>query len=375
MTERHVPQAVTFASLFGRHAPVTASAHGRVNLIGEHTDYNDGFVLPTIIPQATHVTLASRDDRRARVFSTLRADAGVVEYGLGDEHRTGRWIDYVQGVTFALARAGHTLTGFDAWIDSDVPLGSGVSSSAALLVAMLRALREANGLAIDDVRLARLGQEAENDLVGAPVGIMDQMCASLADEHAALLLDCRSLHYERVPLPEHADLVVINSGVAHRLSEGDSGYATRRQQCDAAAHLLHVASLRDLTMADLPRAMDLPEPLGRRVRHVVTENARVLEAAAALRAGDLASVGRLFAESHTSMRDDYEVSATEVDLLVEIAATDDEIHGARLTGGGFGGAIVAFARAGAGRAAAQRIAARYADRSRQTPTILVPVTT
>ena len=149
-----------------------------------------------------------------------------------------------------------------------------------------------------------------------------------------------------MPLPDHADLVVINSGVAHRLAEGDSGYATRRQQCEAAAHLLHVASLRDLTLADLPRAMDLPEPLGRRVRHVVTENARVLDAAAALRAGDLTTLGRLFAESHASMRDDYEVSAPEVDLLVDIATAEEGILGARLTGGGFGGSIVAVARRG-----------------------------
>ena len=372
MTEPHLCQSSTFDAVFARQAVVAASAHGRVNLIGEHTDYNDGFVLPTLIPQATHVTLAPRDDRRARVFSTIRASEGIVEYDLGKEQHTGRWIDYVQGVTFVLARAGFPLTGFDVWIDSDVPLGSGVSSSAALEVAMLRALREANGLAFDDVRLARLGQEAENDLVGAPVGIMDQMCASLADERSALLLDCRSLHYERLPLPEHADLIVINSGVAHRLAAGDSGYATRRQQCEAAAHLLHVASLRDLTMADLPRAMDLPEPLGRRVRHVITENARVLEAASVLRAGDVVEVGRLFTASHASMRDDYEVSATEVDLLVDIASADDDVHGARLTGGGFGGSIVAFARHATGPVVAARVAAEYARRSRQTPTILVP---
>jgi galactokinase len=280
----------------------------------------------------------------------------------------------VQGVTFALARAGFRVGGFSAWIDSDVPLGSGVSSSAALEVAMLRALREANHLDLDDVRIARLGQEAENDLVGAPVGIMDQMCASLADQHAALLLDCRSLEHERIALPRGADLVVINSGVTHRLAAGDSGYATRRSQCEEAARLLGVSSLRDLAAGDLPRAMALPEPLGRRVRHVVNENARVLEAAAALRSGDVDAAGRLFVASHASMRDDYEVSAPEVDLLVAIAAADADVHGARLTGGGFGGSIVALARAGAGADVAARVSAAYAAQSGQTPTVLVPAT-
>jgi len=372
MTSSRAGTAQDFASLFGRPSTVVAVAHGRVNLIGEHTDYNDGFVLPTLIPQSTRVELAPRDDGQARVFSTRKATEGIVSYRVGGEMPTKGWLDYVQGVTHVLGGAAFTIRGFDALIDSDVPLGSGVSSSAALEVAMLRAVRDAFSLELDDVRLAMLARQAENEFVGAPVGIMDQMCSSLADERSALLLDCRSLTFERVPLPEGADLIVINSGVAHRLQAGDSGYATRRQQCEEAARLLGVASLRDVTADDLPRALELDEPLGRRVQHVVTENARVLDAAAAMRNGDLVELGRLFAESHVSMRDDYEVSASEVDQLVTIATADDAVFGARMTGGGFGGSIVACARKGDGRAAARRIAASYGEQSGQTPTVLVP---
>ncbi len=347
---------------------VTADAPGRVNLIGEHTDYNDGFVLPTAIPQRTRIELTVRSDRTVRVSS---AEIGAPEqYELGAEKPGRGWLDYVQGVTHTLLADGFVLSGFDAKITSDVPLGSGLSSSAALEVSLLRALRTAFGLALDDVTLALVGQRAENGFVGAHVGVMDQMASSLADRGTALFLDTRDLSFERVPLPPTADLVVINSGVAHDLTAGD--YNTRRAECEQAAALLGVGSLRDMTEADLPRIARLPDPLNRRVRHVVTENARVLRAVAAMKADDLAELGRLFAASHASMRDDYEVSAPAVDLLVSLAAADPAIHGARLTGGGFGGSIVALARIGTGRAAAARIAAAYNQQTAHHATVLVP---
>jgi galactokinase len=362
---------IEFQQRFGRSPDVSADAPGRVNLIGEHTDYNGGFVLPTAIPQRSRVELALRSDRTVRMFTTACEDNGQVQqYDLGTEARGRGWLDYVQGVTWLLRSEGHELTGFDGRIDSDVPPGSGLSSSAALTVSLMRALRKAFGLSLADVPMALLGQRVENEFVGARVGVMDPMAAGLADDGTALFLDARSLEYERLPLSPGAGLIVIHSGVSHRLSGGD--YNTRRRECERAADRLGVKQLRDLTAADLPRIMELPDPLGRRTRHVVTENDRVLAAVAALRAGNCQSLGELFCASHQSMRDDYEVSIPEIDLLVELAAQEQEICGARLTGGGFGGSVVMLARAGFERGIARRIAAKYAAHSRQQPKVLVP---
>lgn len=363
--------APAFRDLFGRDPDVTARAPGRVNLIGEHTDYNGGYVLPTAIPQVTTAELSARGDRSVRAVSAdMEGPAVMGEYELGEEARGRGWLDYVQGVTQALLRSGRVIGGFDLRVSSEVPIGSGLSSSAALEVSLLRALRSAFGLAIDDVELALLGQRAENDLVGAPVGVMDQMASSLASEGTALFLDTRTLEVKRVPIPKSAEIVVINSGVAHNHAAGD--YRTRRAECERAAALLGVAQLRDLSMADLPRAEALPDPLGRRARHIVTENQRVLDAVAAMSAEDLPRLGELFRASHQSMRDDYEVSIPEIDMLVEIASADRAIFGARLTGGGFGGSVVLLARRGSGASAAARIAPAYAARSGRTPTVLVP---
>ena len=359
----------SFVDLFGRPPAIHAEAPGRVNLIGEHTDYNGGFVLPTVIPQRTVVDLVLRDDRRVRAWSAnVDAAHQMMEFVLGDEARTRTWLDYVQGVMVALRNRGHRLTGADIRIESAVPVGSGLSSSAALEVSVGRAWRSACGLAIDNVELAAVGRWAENEFVGAPTGIMDQMVVSLGASGTALFLDTRSMRFEQVPLPRGVDLVIIDSGVRHQLVSSE--YAARRAQCEEACRLLKVPQLRDLGVADLPRVNALPEPLCRRARHVVTENHRVLQAVLAMKSDDAGQLGDLFYGSHASMRDDYQVSVPAVDCLVEIASADPDIFGARLTGGGFGGAAVMLARAGSGPSAAQRIAGRYQEESGQTPTIL-----
>jgi galactokinase len=360
-----------FEALFGGPPEVEASAPGRVNLIGEHTDYSGGWVLPTVIPQRTRVQLRRRGDGVARAWSA-QVGGEPASYRVGAEARAGGWIDYVQGVSRALLAAGHPLGGFDARFDSAVPLGSGVSSSAALEVALARALRDAFGLPLDDVAVAMAGHRAEVEFVGAPVGVMDQMASSLARPGEALLLDTRTLAHERVLIPASLELVVVDSGVPHSHATGE--YRTRRAEVERAAALLGVAVLRDVAPGDA-RIDALPDPWRRRARHVVRENARVLELADALRRDDPGCAGRVLSAGHASLRDDFEVSTPEVDLLVGLAAGDPACLGARLTGGGFGGSIVALARPGAGAGLARAVAAEYARRTGRRARVLVPPST
>jgi galactokinase len=360
------PLLARFEQVFGTAPAVTTEANGRVNLIGEHTDYNGGFVLPSAITQSTCVALRPRTDSVVRVVSTA---CGEASYRIGHEARTGTWIDYVQGMSRALADAG-SLSGFDAAVASDVPIGSGLASSAALEVAFGRALREAFGLPVGDVEIARAGQRAEHELVGAPVGIMDQMAASLADTATALLLDTRSLEYERIRLPAAGELLVIHSGIVHDNARGE--YAKRRDECRRAAALLGVAELRDVGPDEISSIQSLPAPLDRRARHVVTENARVIAAAAALRRSDLSELGELFNASHASLRDDFEVSIDAIDTIVAIATTSPDVFGARITGGGFGGSVVALTRAGVARSVGRSIAREYAARTPHRATIVMP---
>lgn len=362
-----------FEHIFGSPPESVARAPGRVNLIGEHTDYNGGFVLPAVIPQKTTVALRRRNGFNVRAFSA-NMDTGspwdeVVNYTVGKEERRGSWIDYVQGATAVLGRKGFAPSGFDVFIESDVPPGSGLSSSAALEVSLLRALRQVFLYALSDMEIARIAREVENEFVGAPVGIMDPLVCSLGIDHHALFVDTRSMDTELIPIPGQIELVVIDSGIAHFHAAGD--YKTRRAECMRAASLLGVAELRDAAL-EQAEAAGLPEPLGRRVRHVVTENARVLMAVDALKAGDAKRLGELFHASHASMRDDYEVSIPEIDRMVAIASADTSIWGARLTGGGFGGSVVMLAREGEGAAAAARIAEAYASQTNASPTVLVP---
>lgn len=366
--------SLELAARHGRAPDAVASAPGRVNLIGEHTDTSEGFVLPIAIPRFTRVALARRDDRVASVGSASFDGGALSTFVVGRETKQGTWIDYVQGTVQAAMRTGLAVSGFDAWVSSDVPIGAGLSSSAALEVALLRALRSAFALGVDDVEIARIGRAAETDFVGAPIGIMDQMASSLAGTDAALFLDTRTLAYEHVALPPSLEVVVIDSGVTHAHASG--GYAERREEVDRAAYVLELRTLRDASDRDA-RATSaaiamLAPPLDRRARHVVSENKRVLDAVAALRAGDDAALGALLAASHASLRDDFEVSVPEVDRLVAIAEADPDVVGARMTGGGFGGAIVVLARRGTGRSAGARICASYASSGAARGAVVVP---
>jgi galactokinase len=356
-----------FAAHYGRPSEVAASAPGRVNLIGDHTDYNGGFVLPTVLPQRTHVQLARRPDQRVRAASAQRP--GVRTYELGAEARTGDWLDYVQGITAALAGDGRSLAGFDLYVDSDVPVGGGLSSSAALEVALLRGLRRLFSLELDDDAIADVAHRAETGFVGVPVGVMDQLACSRGDEGSALFIDTRTRVVEPIALPPELALVVIDCGVPHDLAAGD--YRVRRAECERAASLLGVLQLRDVD-ADDPRIAGLPDPLPRRVRHVVSENQRVLAAARALVAGDLRTLGGLFDDSHRSMRDDFEVSIAEIDLLVTLARVDPAVYGARLTGGGFGGAVVILTDLASAARVAAGVAAAYSARVPHQPRVVLP---
>lgn len=348
---------------------VRADAPGRVNLIGEHTDYHDGFVMPCAVPQRTEAVLLVRDDRRVRAWSA-QIDPSPIEFLIGEERQRGDWSDYVQGLTWVLGQMGLGFSGFDVRLRSTVPLGSGLSSSAALEIAVLRAMRTAFDLPLSDVELARAAQRAEVEFVGAPVGIMDQMACSLAGVREALFLDTRSLQYERIPLPASLELVVIDSGVAHQHAGGD--YVTRRRESEEAARLLGVTRLRDAG-TEAPAALaGLPPLLARRARHVITENARVLAARTALLDADHIRLGALFSASHASLRDDYEVSIPPVDRLVEIAEGHQGVFGARMTGGGFGGAVVLAVAAGGAGDIAAHVSASYARETGRRPAVLIP---
>jgi len=347
-----------------------ASAPGRVNLIGEHTDYNGGYVLPIALPQETTVHISARRDRTVRSASVQLGPAATGDYQLGTEQRRNNWLDYAQGVTWALTQNGFRLSGFDLQVSSDVPIGKGLSSSAALEIALLRALRTLNGLALTDTEIAMVAHRAETEFVGAPVGIMDQMVCSLGDRRTALFLDASTRTFEKIAMPAGAMIAVVDSGLAHQHATGD--YRIRRRQCDEAAASLGVRQLRDLTPADFGRISVLEKPLNRRARHFVTENARVLAAVDAMRRGDVPALGALFLESHASMRDDFEVSLPEIDRLVELARRDPDVFGARLTGGGFGGAVVMLCTPSGADDAAHRIAEQYRRETKQDGRVLVP---
>ncbi len=350
-----------FQQIFGASPETEASAPGRVNLLGEHTDYNDGFVLPTAIPQRTTVQLGLSKDGQHNFYSVELDEQVSISEG---HHTPSGFASYIFGCVRLLEREGYTVPPINLHVTSSVPIGSGLSSSAALEVATLRGLRSLLNLDIDDVRIAQLAQQAEIQYSGVQCGIMDQMASSLADTEHMLFLDTRSLERQVIPFPSGAEVVVIDSGVPRTLA--GSGYNQRRAECEEAAHLLGVKALRDIT--DPQAVEELPEPQRRRARHVITEDNRVLEA---LQGVSAERFGELMNASHASLRDDYEVSVPALDTLVAMLQETSGVFGARLTGAGFGGACVALVAAGKGEAIAQDVIEKY-KRSGFAGRILVP---
>lgn len=357
--------ATDFTKLYGC-PPRLFWAPGRVNLIGEHTDYNDGFVLPIAIDLGTIVAASVRADRRFRVCSLDLGESAEFDLDAAGACRRGHWLDYVEGVARSLEDRGLRLRGADMMIRSTVPLGAGLSSSAALEIAVATGLTALSGADTDRTSLALAAQQSEHKYVGINCGIMDQYVAVWGKSNHALLLDCRSLESTLVPaqLPDIA-IVVCDSRVKHALASSE--YNKRRQECNLAVELLRAAlpgisALRDVSVDQFNECQALlPQPVLRRARHVITENARTTAAATALRAGDLARMGSLMFQSHASLATDYEVSCRELDLLVEIAARIPGVLGARMTGGGFGGCTVTLVSRSALPEFKQRIAEEYAD--------------
>jgi len=326
----------------------TGAANARVNIVGEHTDYNAGLVLPTLIPPSTMVEVRARTDRRV----TLRSDAqnDAAEASLDERIPRRDWSDYVIGVADVLLRRGLELRGFDAVIRSTIPSSAGLASSAALCVASARALRDAFRLALDEREIALIAHEAEDRFVGAHVGLMDQLVCAIGREGNALFIDIRDHETRDLPLGA-VDIAVIDSGIRHDNAAGE--YNVRRHECEDAAQALGLQTLRDVRDVDALARLD--PTLQRRARHVVTENDRVRRAVDALERGDVAALGTIVNLSHESLRDDFDVSVPPIDAIVAAAQRDPDVYGARITGAGFGGSVLVLARPGTGRAAAERV--------------------
>ena len=365
--------AQLFTKHFGSEPSHFFRAPGRVNLIGEHTDYNDGFVLPCAIDYETVIAAGPRPDSLVRVVA---ADFGqeVSQFDVSAEilpDETMPWSNYVRGVAWAFKKRGYTLNGMNLVISGNVPPGAGLSSSASLEVVVGTAFKHLSGLEIDAATIALNGQQAENDFVGVNCGIMDQLISALGEAGHALLIDCRSLETRAVSIPAGVAIIIANSNVKRGLV--DSEYNTRRRECEAAAAHFGVPALRDVAPDLFALHQDeLDETVAKRARHVITENARTEAAAAALAAGDLKLIGQLMAESHISMRDDFEITVPAIDALVEIiGAVIGERGGVRMTGGGFGGCVVALAPQELVPAVEAAIAAEYPAVSGKQATVYV----
>jgi galactokinase len=362
-----------FTARFGHGGNVrVAVAPGRVNLIGDHTDYNGGYVLPMAIDRHTAVAFRARDDGRLRAHAEAYDETRLVPMSDLDSGRRASWFAYVAGVAWAMREAGHVLRGADMVIDSTVPVGAGLSSSAALEMSVLRALVEVEDVAWDAREMARLGQRAEHEFAGVPCGIMDQFASACAREGTALLLDCRTLEAKACAIPDHLAILIADSGVEHALVAG--AYAERRASCELAVARLRAAypdvrALRDVTLEMLKAERGALDPTTwRRARHVVEECRRPVDWAEAIERADAGAAGALMDASHASLRDLYEVSCPEVEQLRDIVRRQPGCHGARMNGAGFGGSVVALVDAGAAR---QIVGA--AKREYRTPRSVAPL--
>lgn len=350
-----------FAEKFGYPATHVIQAPGRVNLIGEHTDYNDGFVLPCAIDYQTVISCAPRTDRQVRVIAA-DYDNQIDQFSLDTSivaHDTQQWSNYVRGVVKHLQKRDNAFGGADLVISGNVPQGAGLSSSASLEVAVGTVFQQLYQLPLDGAQIALNGQEAENQFVGCNCGIMDQLISALGKKDHALLIDCRSLDTKAVSMPDGVAVVIINSNFKRTLV--GSEYNTRREQCETGARFFQQPALRDVTLEQFNAVANELDPIvAKRVRHVLTENARTVEAASSLEKGDLLRMGQLMAESHASMRDDFEITVPQIDTLVEIVkATIGDKGGVRMTGGGFGGCIVALMPEALVPAVQQAVAEQY----------------
>jgi galactokinase len=369
-----VDLAGKFREMFG-NASGMYRAPGRVNLIGEHTDYNDGFVLPACIEFSSSVVIGPRDDDKLIVYSENFNETIEARLDDGELRPSRKWSDYPLGVAWALQQAGYRLSGANIYIRGDVPLGAGLSSSAALEVSVGYAILGRLKQQIDRTRLALLCQRAENEFVGARCGIMDQFVSCYGQAGHAVFLDCRSLEHQFVPVPSEVQLVICNTMVKHDHGAGE--YNVRRVECEGGVKILSTAlpgirALRDVTLADLEANRNLlADTIYRRCRHIITENERVLKTFSALRTGDMQTVGTLMAASHKSLRDDYEVSCAELDLMVDIAAKQPGVYGARMTGGGFGGCTINFVERADAAEFKRHVAAAYYSSTGKQPDIYV----
>lgn len=334
----------SFASYFNSESEIIVRAPGRVNLIGEHTDYNDGFVLPMAIDHAVWLALRPRDDRTVRLFSLdLEADSA---FELDSLTKGSDWIEYPKSIAYELMKAGYELRGFDAVMTGDVPRGAGLSSSAAVELAVARAFAAVSGIEWDAPKMAKLSQKAENEWVGVNCGIMDQMASAACKEGHALFLDCRSLEIQHAPLPQGVSIVILDTSTRRGLV--GSAYNERRNQCEEAARWFGVKALRDVSVEEFERKTKAEKGLSevslKRARHIVTENTRVLEAVEVMKAGNVKRLGELFNASHDSLRDDFEVTNDALNIMVDCAREQASCYGARMTGAGFGGCAVALVK-------------------------------
>ncbi len=356
-----------FKERFGTVPEAVVQAPGRVNLIGEHTDYNDGFVLPLALERGTYLALRRRDDTQVVVTSLGR---GETSFELTDLQRGDGWAEYLKGVAWALQEDEFTLSGWEGVLASDVPAGAGLSSSAALELATMQAFSVASGFPWEPKRMAQLAQRAENEWVGALTGIMDQLISACGEADSALLIDCRSLATTPVPVPDGTVVVVMDTATRHR--HVDSGYNDRRRQCEEAAAFFGVPALRDVSEAQFrARESDLSEPTRRRARHVITENDRTVAAAEAMQKGDAEKLGQLMNLSHVSMRDDFEISSSELDQMVSLAQAEGSCYGARMTGGGFAGCAVALVKEAGVKRFSESVAAAYGAATGLEPALYV----
>lgn len=364
-----------FKRLFGDE-PQIHRAPGRVNLIGDHTDYNEGFVLPAAIDFSCYAAVSARSDNQFVLFSENLGEAFTISLGKPTEP-SSTWSDYALGVFLQLQNAGFALGGANLYIRSDVPIGAGLSSSAALEVSTACALLGAFGHKADPLQVAKLCQRAENEFVGAKCGIMDQFVACHGLAEHALLLDCRSLRFHAVAIPNSLSMVICNTMVEHKLAAERNEYNKRRAECEEAIRVLaqampQIRALRDLSPADLERNRALLSgAIYKRCRHVVTENRRAEQMAEALQRHDLKQISELMAESHHSLRDDYEVSCAELDLMVDIAEQQRGVHGARMTGAGFGGCTVNLVEETHAEKFRRNVAEQYLARTGWSPEIYV----